>query len=56
MGERQMGDGAGPKPGIQILPIDGEGQETTCRRRIAVEADGRGRGTSDVARRRGELR
>jgi hypothetical protein len=22
MGQRQMGDGSGPKPGIQILPVD----------------------------------
>jgi hypothetical protein len=27
MGERQMGDCAGPKSGIQILPVDGQGQE-----------------------------
>ena len=56
MGHRQMGDGSGPKPGIQVLPIDRKRQEATGRRRIAVEADGRGRGACDVARRRGELK
>jgi len=33
-----------------------KGKKATCRRRIAVEADGRGCGESDVACRRGELR
>ena len=32
-----------------------KGKKQLVRRRIAVEADGRGRGASDVARRRGEL-
>src|ERR1700753_3538363 len=33
----QMGDGAGPQPGIQVLPADGQGQEATRGGRVAVE-------------------
>jgi Transcriptional regulator PadR-like family len=50
MGERQMGDGSRPQPGVQILPIDGQRQETARGRRITVEADGRSCGARDVAR------
>src|SRR5580658_8118983 len=50
-----MGDCAGPKSGIQILPVNSSGQEAAPGRRIAVEADGRSCSARDVARRRGEL-
>src|SRR5690242_21822208 len=50
-----MGDGAGPQPGVQVLPIDGPGQEAARSRRIAMEANGGSGGSRDVACTGGEL-
>src|SRR5690242_9384031 len=50
-----MGDGAGPQPRVQVLPIDGQRQEAACGRRIAMDANGRRGGSRDVACTGGEL-
>lgn len=55
MGRLKLGDGSGPQSGIQVLPVDREGQKAARDRRIAVEEDGRGCGSHHVAGRREEL-
>ena len=43
MGCLQMGDGSDRNREFKYYRLDREGQKTTCRRRIAMEADGRSR-------------
>src|ERR1700756_5620375 len=48
-GASKVGNGPGPKSGVQALPPDRVRPKTAGCRRIAVEGDGRGRSAGDVA-------